>query len=226
MHSTPRPNECKKQGVFIANQMVARRDGEDVADAPDKPAVYTRISFNGGGAWQPIRAPARFNSAKCDRCGGRRDDCYLHLHGASSWFFGAVQYPSVYSHASAPGLLVGTGNVAAAGLGLEDGDGCARARGAAAASAVGRARPGRSWEGSLLFARLLSLLLRVLSAAAPLHPHLPSPSHLNAQQTNIQTTTTQKTARARGSPSTAASRGPTSLKAPSSTSTPTGAASS
>ncbi|GBF87767.1 hypothetical protein Rsub_00478 [Raphidocelis subcapitata] len=111
-------------GVFIANQMASRREGDDsISDLSDRPVVYTRMTFNGGGTWQNIKAPTKFNSQKCNRCGGRSDDCYLHLHGASSWFFGSVQFPSVYSHPSSPGLLVGTGNVASQGLGLEDGDG-------------------------------------------------------------------------------------------------------
>ncbi|KAI8465440.1 MAG: hypothetical protein J3K34DRAFT_525363 [Monoraphidium minutum] len=111
-------------GVFIANQMASRRDGEkSISDLSDRPVVYSRITFNGGGSWQGIKAPSTFKSAKCDRCGGAPGNCSLHLHGASSWFFGSVQYPSVYSHPSAPGLLVGTGNVAPQGLGLEDGEG-------------------------------------------------------------------------------------------------------
>jgi hypothetical protein len=51
-----------------------------------------------------------------------------HTHtrtGASSWFFGAVQYPSAYSNPSAPGLLLASGNVAGPDAGLDDNDGCA-----------------------------------------------------------------------------------------------------
>ena len=47
--------------------------------------------------------------------------------GASSWFFGAIQFPSAYSNPSAPGLLVASGNVAGEGYGLDDNDGCATA---------------------------------------------------------------------------------------------------
>jgi hypothetical protein len=43
--------------------------------------------------------------------------------GASSWFFGAIQFPSAYSNPSAPGLLVASGNVAGEGGGLDDSDG-------------------------------------------------------------------------------------------------------
>lgn len=50
--------------------------------------------------------------------------CYfVHTTGASSWFFGAIQFPSAYSNPSAPGLLVASGNVAGEGYGLDDNDG-------------------------------------------------------------------------------------------------------
>lgn len=43
--------------MFIANQMSSRRDGEDVSDLRDRPVVYTRATFNGGGTWQKIKVP-------------------------------------------------------------------------------------------------------------------------------------------------------------------------
>lgn len=42
--------------------------------------MQTRITFNGGGTWQKIKAPSKFNFQKCDRCGGAKE-CSLHLHG-------------------------------------------------------------------------------------------------------------------------------------------------
>lgn len=57
--------------------------------------------------------------------------------GASSWFFGAIQFPSVYSNPSAPGLLMGSGNVGGDGIGLDDNDGCAAAAVRARACARG-----------------------------------------------------------------------------------------
>jgi hypothetical protein len=50
--------------------------------------------------------------------------CWCCCAGASSWFFGAIQFPSAYSNPSAPGLLVASGNVAGEGYGLDDNDGC------------------------------------------------------------------------------------------------------
>lgn len=108
-------------GVFIANQLTATG-----TDGPFglkiKPTVQTQITFNGGGSWGSIKAPKTFNHQKCDRCGGAKE-CSLHLHGASSWFFGAIQFPSAYSTPSAPGLIVASGNVAGEGYGLDDNDG-------------------------------------------------------------------------------------------------------
>lgn len=45
-----------------------------------KPTVLTKITFNGGGTWQNIKAPSTFSHQKCNRCGGAKD-CSLHLHG-------------------------------------------------------------------------------------------------------------------------------------------------
>lgn len=145
------------QGVYIANQMVPRHDGDDaIAQLFDRPLIETRVTFNGGGSWEPIpvslatqagmllhvgccaqrcwhtpspdvvecalQAPKTFNHPTCDRCGGQAD-CRLHLHGSSSWFFGAIPFPSVYSHPSAPGVVMATGNVGTKGVGLDDNDG-------------------------------------------------------------------------------------------------------
>ena len=38
-------------------------------DSTGKPLVETRITFNGGGKWQRIRAPKSFAHPKCNRCG-------------------------------------------------------------------------------------------------------------------------------------------------------------
>lgn len=109
-------------GVFIANEILPRPMGA-VMDMMDmmEPLVVTRISFNGGGEWQPIAVPNKVNNAKCDRCNGR-PDCSLHLYGNSAWLLGSLQVPSVYSHASAPGFIFGTGNIASQdeGLDMED----------------------------------------------------------------------------------------------------------
>lgn len=70
--------------MFIANQLTASGlDGSSMSGMKIKPTVLTKISYNGGGTWQPIKAPSKFNYQKCDRCGGAKE-CSLHLHGAWS----------------------------------------------------------------------------------------------------------------------------------------------
>ena len=85
------------QGVYIANQMVPRQDATDYydisgmgvalhvcgctaeavqfndlstrsTDTTGKPLVETRITYNGGGKWQRIKAPKTFAHSKCNRC--------------------------------------------------------------------------------------------------------------------------------------------------------------
>ena len=116
-------------------------------DSNNKPLVETRITFNGGGKWQRIKAPGSFIHPKCNRCdalmrnmslqpslalrfrllsaaprcsGGGEGDCYLHLRGMSSWDSMATSYPAVYSNPSAPGFIMATGVSASKGMGLED----------------------------------------------------------------------------------------------------------
>ena len=59
--------------------------------------------------------------ASC-RCNGK-PNCFLHLHGMSSWDSMVASLPSVYSNPSAPGFIMGTGNVGPDGVGLDDNDG-------------------------------------------------------------------------------------------------------
>lgn len=52
--------------------MVSRTDGSDYSygGMDSGVLVETRITFNGGGKWSSIKAPATFNSQKCNRCVG------------------------------------------------------------------------------------------------------------------------------------------------------------
>ncbi|KAL6759447.1 hypothetical protein V8C86DRAFT_2572580 [Haematococcus lacustris] len=118
-------------GVYIANQMLARPDDEsydvgadylDLSDLTGTPLVETIITFNGGGRWQRIPAPAAFNNPKCNRCEGSAA-CFLHLHGMSSWDTMGDSLPAVYSNPSAPGFIMASGNVGIKGVGLDDNDG-------------------------------------------------------------------------------------------------------
>lgn len=114
-------------GVYISNQMLARPDSSqsdyyDLNDATGQPLVETRMSFNGGGRWQRIPAPATFNFPLCNRCDGQAE-CSLHLHGMSSWDSMMLSLPAVYSNPSAPGLIMASGNTGIKGVGLDDNDG-------------------------------------------------------------------------------------------------------
>ena len=86
-------------------------------------AAYACTCVTAGGHWQRIPAPANIRNPACDRCGGVAA-CFLHLHGPTSWGMRGASMPAVYSSPSAPGLVMATGNVAAAGQGLDDNDGC------------------------------------------------------------------------------------------------------
>eukprot|EP00201_Polytomella_parva_P016140 CAMPEP_0175072082 /NCGR_PEP_ID=MMETSP0052_2-20121109/19671_1 /TAXON_ID=51329 ORGANISM="Polytomella parva, Strain SAG 63-3" /NCGR_SAMPLE_ID=MMETSP0052_2 /ASSEMBLY_ACC=CAM_ASM_000194 /LENGTH=978 /DNA_ID=CAMNT_0016339465 /DNA_START=262 /DNA_END=3198 /DNA_ORIENTATION=+ len=90
-------------------------------DSDNDIIVESRITFNGGGRWQRVPAPKTFNNPQCNRCSSDSSiPCFLHLNGPSAWnsFSGAL--PSLYSSASAPGLVIGTGNVAPLGAGLNE----------------------------------------------------------------------------------------------------------
>jgi hypothetical protein len=91
-------------GVYFANQVAAG----GVADPAE--FVQTRVTYNNGGAWQSLAPPAVDVSGKPISCQGT---CALHLHGSSSWDTGTweTRLGSVYSHASAPGVILATGNV-------------------------------------------------------------------------------------------------------------------
>eukprot|EP00951_Prasinocladus_malaysianus_P050032 scaffold676128_cov53-Prasinocladus_malaysianus.AAC.1 len=54
-------------------------------------------------------APEKFRNQECNLC-ATVSDCRLHLHGASSWVGGVDGRPSVYSHSSAPGVIMASGN--------------------------------------------------------------------------------------------------------------------
>lgn len=112
-------------GLFIANQMRSKSgkpDDFDIADLLGFPLVETRISFNGGGQWENLQAPTKFNNPSCNKCDNNRE-CFLHLHGSSSWDSLLTSVPSVYTSASAPGVIMSSGNVGPRGVGLDDNDG-------------------------------------------------------------------------------------------------------
>lgn len=65
--------------------------------------IRTKISFNNGANYQFIKPPAvDSNGEPYPEC----SDCYLHLHTQDS-----SDFPQVYSAQSAPGIIIGVGNV-------------------------------------------------------------------------------------------------------------------
>mmetsp|Transcript_9550 Transcript_9550/g.24227 ORF Transcript_9550/g.24227 Transcript_9550/m.24227 type:complete len:902 (+) Transcript_9550:171-2876(+) len=97
-------------GVYIANQLeVGAMTAQTMKQRNWNDFVETLITFNGGGHWQHLQAPSTYRNPKCNLCKGN-EKCSLHLHGASSWVGGSQGRPSVYSHWSAPGVLMASGN--------------------------------------------------------------------------------------------------------------------
>jgi len=66
----------------------------------------------------------RYEHRHIHRCDNNRE-CFLHLHGASSWDSLLTSLPAVYTNPSAPGVIMSSGNVGPKGVGLDDNDGCA-----------------------------------------------------------------------------------------------------
>ena len=92
-------------GIYFANQVASGALGDPAE------FIQTRISYNNGGAWQPLVPPSVDATRKPIVCAGV---CQLHLHGASSWDVGTweTRLGSVYSQRNAPGVVIATGNVA------------------------------------------------------------------------------------------------------------------
>lgn len=71
---------------------------------PDAHITKTLITFNKGGTWQTLKAPEKTSSGRNFKC--QDDECSLHLHSFSS-----KKFAQFYSLDSAPGIILGTGNV-------------------------------------------------------------------------------------------------------------------
>ncbi|KAF9188563.1 vacuolar protein sorting/targeting protein PEP1 [Haplosporangium sp. Z 767] len=83
------------EGVILANQVF----NTDSLSKDGEKHLRTLVSFNDGGTWNPIRAPA---GSDCDG-----DDCYLHLHSVTDYDGPGA----VFSAPSSVGLVMGVGNV-------------------------------------------------------------------------------------------------------------------
>lgn len=99
-------------GMYLANQL----DGKifnDPSLMPSRSAygefVQTKLTLNGAASWQELSPPEKFTWPQCSTCHPGAN-CNLHLHGPSSWHYGADARPSFYSHKSAPGVVMAVGN--------------------------------------------------------------------------------------------------------------------
>mmetsp|Transcript_42694 Transcript_42694/g.68664 ORF Transcript_42694/g.68664 Transcript_42694/m.68664 type:complete len:874 (+) Transcript_42694:54-2675(+) len=102
-------------GVYVANQISDGGFADPSFIAKTKTIedfVHTRITYNGGGAWQTLKPPVVDNAGAPIVCHAG-NTCDLHLHGASHWQRGTweTRLGSVYSQESAPGVILATGNV-------------------------------------------------------------------------------------------------------------------
>ena len=103
------------EGVYIANQISGGTFADPSFIAKTKSVddfVHTRITYNGGGMWEPLKAPLVDKDGKQIEChSGSR--CDLHLHGSTHWQRGTwkSRLGSVYTQATAPGIILATGNV-------------------------------------------------------------------------------------------------------------------
>ncbi|XP_061619862.1 VPS10 domain-containing receptor SorCS2 isoform X3 [Phyllopteryx taeniolatus] len=82
------------KGVFLANQRV---DGK----------VRTVITYNKGRDWQPLTPPTTNMNGKTITC--KAPDCHLHLH--LRWADNPYVSGTVHTKDSAPGLIMGAGNL-------------------------------------------------------------------------------------------------------------------
>ncbi|KAG0309339.1 vacuolar protein sorting/targeting protein PEP1 [Dissophora globulifera] len=83
------------EGVILANQVI---NTASLAKDGGK-HIRSLVSFNDGGTWNPIKAPA---GSACDD-----DECFLHLHSVTDY-----EGPgAVFSAPSSVGLVMGIGNV-------------------------------------------------------------------------------------------------------------------
>uniref|UniRef100_A0A673LC31 VPS10 domain-containing receptor SorCS2 n=1 Tax=Sinocyclocheilus rhinocerous TaxID=307959 RepID=A0A673LC31_9TELE len=82
------------KGVFLANQKI---DGK----------VMTLITYNKGRDWEPLAPPTTEMNGKPVSC--KQPDCHLHLH--LRWADNPYVSGTVHTKDSAPGLIMGAGNL-------------------------------------------------------------------------------------------------------------------
>lgn len=92
------------EGVALAN-IIANPEEVDARTEPKK--LKTKITFDDGGSWQFLRAPAKDHDGKSVKCDTQHlASCSLHLHSVTD----VRNYGKVFSSA-APGLVMGVGSI-------------------------------------------------------------------------------------------------------------------
>lgn len=89
-----------RAAVDDAESSLARRLEAGAAEP-----IRTVISFDKGGAWTTLRAPAVDLEGKAVQC--ETKTCHLHLHA----FTDLYEFAPIYSYRNAVGILMGSGNV-------------------------------------------------------------------------------------------------------------------
>ena len=90
------------EGVLLVNRALH-------PESQSQPQVVTVITHNRGGEWAPIPAPRKDAEGAPTDC--ILPQCSLHLHGSNSWY--EEGFTGFYSHPSAPGYAIATGNMGA-----------------------------------------------------------------------------------------------------------------
>lgn len=89
--------------IKLASRIRGKRKKKGGLEDDINAFVETKISFNMGGSYSDIRAPAMDSTNKpYPPC----HDCSLHLHTHDNTMF-----PQIYTQKSAPGIIIGNGNV-------------------------------------------------------------------------------------------------------------------
>ncbi|XP_046854475.1 sortilin-related receptor-like isoform X2 [Xenia sp. Carnegie-2017] len=89
------------RGVYIASQLEYGKIGT-------RP-IHTKISYNKGGFWHDVKAPAKHSNGSMMNC-FRKDGCSLHLATHFAKEHPGYWAPPIKSRKSAPGLIVSSGN--------------------------------------------------------------------------------------------------------------------
>jgi len=90
------------EGVLLMNQV---SNPEAVKHGQEEKLIVTRMSFDDGATWVPLTSPS--TDLKGDKYACQESDCNLHLHSYTE----KRDPQNLFDSQSAPGLMLGAGNV-------------------------------------------------------------------------------------------------------------------